>query len=358
MATQIIFAPLELIPERYSCEWRDMFMSELNHFMLSAEDAKLTVAGDATIRSVGEGEFLDPIVTNKYKLAQADEIIEALKQNRDGDNIVLCMDGWYPPITMLAYIRDTLDIRCKFIGIFHAGTYDTHDFLFRKGLASWGRSLERSMLAIYDKIVVATNYHKRLLLDTFGTYWYDKILVRPFPIADLSQYQSGIPWEERDNIIVFPHRLAPEKNFDDFNALIQDLHLRMWNTPQWGTVEVAFTKNIPNLTKDKYYNLLAHAKIVVSTAYQETYGIAMLEATQLGCVPLVPNRLSYPELYNPWCVYNSQAELLDKTHSLLTDKTWQKPPAKKLARTCELSTVPWLSSLLKSVWRSHVTAHF
>lgn len=49
-------------------------------------------------------------------------------------------------------------------------------------------------------------------------------------------------------------------------------------------------------TKADYISVLQNADIVVSTAIHEFYGISVLEAISAGAYPLLPNRLSYPEI--------------------------------------------------------------
>ncbi len=48
--------------------------------------------------------------------------------------------------------------------------------------------------------------------------------------------------------------------------------------------------------RDTYRRLVSDCEITVSTAIQENFGIAVVEAVSAGCIPALPRRLSYPEL--------------------------------------------------------------
>jgi glycosyltransferase involved in cell wall biosynthesis len=65
----------------------------------------------------------------------------------------------------------------------------------------------------------------------------------------------------------------------------------------------------------QYLERLATGDIVVSTSNQENFGIATVEAIAAGCRPVLPRRLSYPEIvpqrFHSTCLYTSQRNLVD-----------------------------------------------
>ncbi|UCG78898.1 MAG: DUF3524 domain-containing protein [Nitrospirota bacterium] len=65
-----------------------------------------------------------------------------------------------------------------------------------------------------------------------------------------------------------------------------------------------------------YASWLRRSTIAVSTAQHEFFGIAAVEAARAGCVPLVPRRLSYPELFDEKFLYDDR-ELLTRLRNLI-----------------------------------------
>lgn len=81
-----------------------------------------------------------------------------------------------------------------------------------------------------------------------------------------------------------------------------------------------------------YRRLLWQADVTISTAHHEFFGISVLEAIYCQTFPLLPNRLSYPELLPPQfhdrCLYPDEADMIDKLVWALT----HRPEAEKIAR--------------------------
>jgi glycosyltransferase involved in cell wall biosynthesis len=75
-------------------------------------------------------------------------------------------------------------------------------------------------------------------------------------------------------------------------------------------------------TRSDYQTLLRQANLVISTADHEFFGISILEAIAAGAFPLLPARLSYPELipvmHHAECLYADEEELWHKAVDFLT----------------------------------------
>lgn len=74
-------------------------------------------------------------------------------------------------------------------------------------------------------------------------------------------------------------------------------------------------------SREQYASLLRQGDVVVSTARHEFFGIAILEGVRAGCYPLLPDDLSYPELYGKAYLYNAGelSHLVKRLTGILTD---------------------------------------
>jgi hypothetical protein len=273
--SRIILVPIEPLNERYSADWYDWF----------AEIGNFTVDAKPLTDKITQGSFLDICGTNYYKAQQLAYISKMIYDGRikDGD-VFLFLDLWFPGLEMLAYMRDALGINFKITGCLHAGTWDDYDFLSKQGMGSWAENIENGWFNFVDQIFVATNFHKKLICSCRNIE-SNKIKVTGFPIKTIFLKRQA-----KENIVVFPHRLDSEKNPNLFDKLADELKASF---KDWQFVK---SKEICS-NKQEYYELLHRSKIAVSFADQETWGIAMQEAVICGCIPLVPDRLSYVEMY-------------------------------------------------------------
>lgn len=108
-----------------------------------------------------------------------------------------------------------------------------------------------------------------------------------------------------------------------------------------------------------YRQLLWQADIVISTAHHEFFGISILEAIYCHTFPLLPQRLSYPELlppaYHDHCLYTDQADLVKKLTTLLKQPHFMREKAARLATA--VSTYHWSNmapaydALLKTIYQ-------
>ena len=222
-----------------------------------------------------------------------------------------------------------------------------HENQFEYPDASKKRRPDLELLSIYtalcaDKLVFNSRFNRDSMLQ--GVQRFLKMMPDCIPdgVHDEIQGKSEVipvgiaPFEAQPAIekgpaaplrILWNHRWeydkAPERFFSALYALdntgvdfvVDVLGQRFRNLPdafvdakdrlahrigRWGFVD-----------RETYQSHLREADVVVSTAIQEFQGLAVLEAIQHGCVPVVPDRLAYKELIPEQYRYTS--DLIDST---------------------------------------------
>ena len=172
----------------------------------------------------------------------------------------------------------------------------------------------------------------------------EKILARStilYPGVDFSlidrtthkkRQQSSIP------VIIWNHRWEHDKNPKYFFKTLYELDkagldFRLIILGQCFRKEPAVFSEVQERLKgkiihcgfvessEKYAHLLAQGDIAVSTSRHEFYGISVIEAVRAGCTPLLPKRLSYPELFPDQYLYEGR-KLHEALKSLIEKHTF------------------------------------
>lgn len=282
---KVFYVPIEPYEIRYTEQWGRWFPDAFNTLGITYSIIK----GTDTKRSLENGAVLDPIGTGIYKTSQLKRLIELIKDGAINDSdIILFADGWFPGVEAIQYIRQLTNKKFKVAAYFHAGSYDPWDFLALANTESWAEHLENVFFDIFDYIFVASEFHKQLISNTRKVN-FNKIHVVGLPL-DVSEIKRRGSACEKEDIVVFPHRYVVEKSPKDFEYLTELVHEKCPD------IKFMIPINM-SISKDEYYHLLRKSKVIYSNALQETFGIGTAESVILGCLPIIPNRLSYSELY-------------------------------------------------------------
>lgn len=306
----IFLVDLESVSTRYTCEWKSHIpeiLKKYGHYVK-------VIDGPSNIPpATSPGAFLNFGGTNVYKAVQVEKISRLFCDNlvSPGDHFIFT-DAWHPGIINLKYMSELLGINVYIHALWHAGSYDPADFLGRFiGNTPWVRHAEKSFFWAINYNYFATDFHielftKNLLNNGFHIpEWTQadvedlkksgRIIRTGWPMEYMEQTLAPYKAIQKKNLILFPHRVAPEKQVDIFRDIAKHL-------PQYEFVVCQDQL----LTKHEYHTLLAKSKIVFSCSLQETLGIGCYEGTILNSIPLVPDRLSYSEMYYGGFKYPSE----------------------------------------------------
>ena len=289
----IYIVDIEAVDTRYTKQWKEHLPSQMRH---ATNEDVVVISGGETPQATTPGAFLNFGGTNVYKSKQLETIGEMFCDGRveDGDYF-LYTDAWNPTVIQLRYMAELLGIDIIIGGMWHAGSYDPEDFLGRLiGDKPWVRHAEQSMYECYDDNYFATKFHIDLFSNSLEMNKKNTHRVG-WPMEYLKSSLDSYTGMEKRDLILFPHRVAPEKQVDIFRDLKERL-------PQYEFVICQEQE----LTKNEYHNLLGEAKIVFSANLQETLGISWYEGALVDAIPMVPDRLSYSEMALPEFKYPSE----------------------------------------------------
>ena len=299
----VFLVDLEAVETRYTGQWKTHVPDLLKEH---GHDVVIIDGPTDIPKATTPGAFLNFGGTNVYKADQVGKIGRLFTDGKvhAGDHFIFT-DAWHPGIINLKYMSELLGIKVKIHALWHAGSYDPQDFLGRLiGNAPWVRHSEMAFFEAIDHNYFATDFHINMflknLLNEYSSEiallrYDDKIVRTGWPMEYMLEILAPYKDLAKRDLILFPHRIAPEKQVEIFRDLAQTLPQYEWIVCQ-----------DQQLTKDQYHKLLGESKIVFSANLQETLGISCYEGTLVDAVPMVPDRLSYKEMYSDAFRYPSE----------------------------------------------------
>lgn len=301
---------IEPLDNRYTKQWQT-WMPVIAERYLGPDYNVVNISGSTTgeYSAPQPGAFFDFVGTCSYKASQAIKISELFRDNlvSNGD-IFFFTDAWNQTVHFVKYMSELKNIDVKMTGIWHAGAYDPTDIL---GVTvknkSWVYDFERASYHALDLNFFGTNHNKNLFIKTLGIEDQELTLNKcrahgVYPLEWIFDLQNNDP---KENIVVFPHRLNYDKApwvFDEIASLVNETR-----------PDIKFVKTQElNLSKEDYYKFLRKCKVIFSANKHENLGIGTFEAMCSGCLPVLPKKLSYAEMYSDLFLYSVTEDLYNQ----------------------------------------------
>jgi glycosyltransferase involved in cell wall biosynthesis len=160
-----------------------------------------------------------------------------------------------------------------------------------------------------------------------------------YPGIDFSP-ETDFQFHEDPPLIIWNHRWGFDKNpkiffqvLEEIDTLGLDFRLALMGE-NFGMIPDGFARANEIFKKrivafgyvplrTDYLKHLREGDIIISTAIQENFGMSAIEAMALGCLPLLPDRLAYPEIlpeeFHDQCLYKNRHDLREKLTHILAD---------------------------------------
>lgn len=248
---------------------------------------------------------------------------------------------------LLALARDVLPPSLPVLVYFHENqiTYplerkDERDFHF--GLANIHTALAA------DRVVFNSRFHREEFLRAIPSLMKMMPDSRPEGIPERIRQKSdvlGVPLDvagvepasgPREPLILWNHRWEEDKDPESFFRVMRDLDRRGTDFKMMVLGETfrerpacfeAAERDLAHRiehwgyipSRKEYLEAVARCRLVISTARHEFYGLAVREAIALGCYPILPRRVVYPEMVDgrEQHLYEAEDELAERIRQVL-----------------------------------------
>lgn len=372
---RLFLLPIEPLAERYTEVW----FRWLPETFSKGFDVQC-IDGETLTDSVETGAFLDLHSTLHYKASQLQKVARLFRSRevRNGDAFFIAdIEFWgMESIRYLATLSGLDGV--KIYGFLHAASYTRGDFM--SAMEDLGRHVEIAWIKSCDKVFVGSEYHRRAVIerrlanDDWKSQLARRIVVtgNPWRTSEAEALERGSRETilHRDIDVVFPHRPDAEKRPGRFLEMLEDLpsarvafttgrkDYRSCNDSDHAGAILSLSYAEPDrisvltgLDRTGFYRVLRRSKVVVSTALEENFGYAIVEAMAMGALPMLPRVASYPELVmgDSRFLYEADAsapEVAYRIQTLLSSPEWWREDVHRYAQRFDISEQRILAEML------------
>jgi hypothetical protein len=241
----------------------------------------------------GDLEMFSPIdKAIDFETAQINEYMNLRLQD---DDILFLADISFPGFFTNALYHKRPK-RC--FAFCHATSKNNYDYFAPVHYSKF--PVEEAHAQMFISVFIGSDYHDMKI------HWPNALITRlPFP--PLKFFRGKKTFD-----IVSVSRPTPQKVDTDVESLVE----KEFDT------KVVRTEHTNWLD---YYRFLSKSKVLLITSKEETFGYQVIDAVLNGCIPIAPNKFSYPELLERPYLYDNREELLKCIEEALDDG-WMEVP--------------------------------
>lgn len=286
---RLIFVPQYPTPMRYSEWWFSEFPKEFR----KAGFEVITLGDDyidlLNSNSRGDLKMFSPI-SRAIHFENA-QIAEYMEMDFNHDDILFIADLSFPGFfTNVLFHKKPK----KVFSFCHATSLNHLDYFAKDRSQKF--PIETAHAELCDKVFVGSHYHKEKL------GWNNtSVVYLPYPPfkPETGTYKSfnivsaSRPTEQKVDL------MAEDFVEKRFACKINRLEPKSW---------------------EQYFTFLNHAKVLLITSKEDTFGYQIADAVLNNCIPIAPLRLSYPEILPSLYLYSNVHEMVEKIGAALNGK--------------------------------------
>ncbi len=276
--SRIIFVPQYPTPNRYQEFWLWKFIEEFRR----AGFEVITLGNqyiDSMRRHRGDTSNFSPI--NDSIELESRQIAEYMTMKIDESDILFLSDLSFPGLFCNALYHKKPK---RMFAFCHATSLNRFDYFEDVRYSKF--SVETAHSLLFEKVFVGSQYHK----DKLG--WTNtEVTYLPFPPY------TGVSNDPKIYDIVSASRPTKQKVDSELERQVEK---------EFGQIVRKETK-----TWEEYYEFLSQSKVLLISAFEDTFGYQIIDAVMNGCIPIARNSLAYPEILPQNYLYSDKEELFE-----------------------------------------------